>query len=64
MWVNGVDMLQEMVAVFCILDDKGVIQIPKPQPRWVGGLVEGLDVELFHEQVCYNGANGRSHGFL
>ena len=36
-WVNGVDMLQKLVAVFCHLDNKGVIHIPKPLPRWIGG---------------------------
>ena len=28
-WVSGVDVLPELVAVFCLLDDKGVIYISK-----------------------------------
>ena len=36
MWVNGFDVLQELVAVLCLLADKGVIHIPKPQPKWMG----------------------------
>ena len=26
--VNGVDLLQKLFAVFCLLDDRGVIHIP------------------------------------
>ena len=53
-----------MFDVFCLFDDNGVIHIPKLQPRWMGGCVDGLDFKLFHEQVGNNGADGRSHGCL
>ena len=33
--VNGVDVLEELVAVFCLLGDRGVIHIPEPQ-SWGG----------------------------
>ena len=36
-WVNGGDVLQKLIVVFCLSDDKGGIHIPKPQPRWMGG---------------------------
>ena len=39
MRVNGVDVLWELMAVFCLLDDKGVIHIPKPYP--LAGLGQG-----------------------
>ena len=29
-WVNGVDVLQKLVTVICLWDDKGVIHISKP----------------------------------
>ena len=53
-------MLQVLVAVFCLLDDKGVSHIPKPQHLWMGGY--GLDFNLFHEQVCHNMAIGGCKG--
>ena len=31
-WGNGVNLLQKLCAVFCLLDDKGVIHIHKTQP--------------------------------
>ena len=30
MGVLGFDMLEELVAVFCLLDDKGIIHKPDP----------------------------------
>ena len=62
-WVNGVDVLQKFVAMSCLLDDKGVIHILKPQPRWMGGWVDGHDFKLFHEKVGHSWADERSHGF-
>ena len=29
-WVNGVSVFQEFVTVSCLLDELGVIHIPKP----------------------------------
>ena len=37
-WVNGVDVFQKVVAVMCLLEDKGVIHIPLAT-TWVN---EGL----------------------
>ena len=55
--VNGVDVIQALVAVFYLLDGKGVIHIPKPQPRWMGGWVDALDFKLFHEKFCHSRAD-------
>ena len=30
-------MLKELLAKFCLLGDKSVIQIPKSKPGWIGG---------------------------
>ena len=37
MWVSGVDLLQELVAVFCLLDDEGDIHILELLALGVGG---------------------------
>ena len=34
-----VDVVQELLAAFCLLDDKVVIYMSKPQPQWVGWAV-------------------------
>ena len=47
--------------MFCLADDKGVIYKPEPKGRGVGKGIEGLDFKLFHEDVCYEGADGGSH---
>ena len=53
MWVNGIDVLEELLNMFCLIDDKGVIYIPEPQPRCFGSSAYSLGFELFHEQVGY-----------
>ena len=50
-------MVQECLAVFWLLDDKGVINIPKPKHLWIGGSTDVLGFKLFHEQVSYNETN-------
>ena len=35
--VNTVDVLKEAFFVDLLVDDKGVIHIPVPEPRWGGG---------------------------
>ena len=32
-----VDVMQKLLTVFYLLDDKGVISIPKSKPWWIGG---------------------------
>ena len=51
MRVNGIDLLEEVLAMFCQFGDKGVIHIPKPQPGWIGGSADGLGFKLYHEQA-------------
>ena len=48
-------MLKELLALFCLLDDKSVIHIPKPKPGWIGGSADGLGFNLFHKQAGYYG---------
>ena len=48
--------------MFCLVDDKGVIHIFKPKPWWIGSSADGFGFKLFHEQVSYNGTNGRTLG--
>ena len=45
-----------------LLDDKGVINIPKPKPGWMGSSADGLWFKLIYEQVSYIGTNGGTHG--
>ena len=35
-WVLVVDVLKKFLAVFCLVDDKGVIYKPEPEGRGVG----------------------------
>ena len=47
--------------MFCLVDDKGVINKPEPK-GWVGGGgTKGFYLKLFHEDVSYEGADGGSH---
>ena len=61
MLVNGIDVLEELIAVFYLLDDKNVIHIPTPKPGWRGSSTDGLWLKLLHEQVSYYRID-RTHG--
>ena len=50
------------MAVFCLLNDKCVINIPEPYPWWVCGSVIGLDSKLFHKQISNIRVTGGSYG--
>ena len=54
-------MLKKFLAVFCLVDDKGVVHKPEPEGRRVGEGGEGLHFKLFHKDVCYEGADGGTH---
>ena len=32
--------------MFSLLDDKGVIHIPKPKPGWIWGMADGFGLKL------------------
>ena len=51
-------MVYELLAVFHLLDNKGVINIHKPKPRWIGQSADGLGFNVLHEQVGYSWTNG------
>ena len=55
-------MGEELLGVFCVMDDRGVINIPKPDSRRVGGSADGSGFKVFHKQVCYQWAYGGFHG--
>ena len=55
-------MVQELLALFCLLDDKGVINIPKPKPWCFGGSADGCGFKLFCKQASYNGTYREIHG--
>ena len=61
MGVLVVNVLEKILAVFCLADDKDVIHKPKPHGRGVGKGLEGFDFKLFHEDVSYERADGGSH---
>ena len=62
MEVYVIDVLGELVAVFSLLDDKGVVHLPKPKPGWIGGRADGFGFKLFHELVGNKRADGGTHG--
>ena len=47
--------------MFCLVDNKCVINKPEPKGRGIGKGIKGFDFKLFHENVCYEGADGGSH---
>ena len=64
-WIWGsmeLIMLEKLLAVFSLLDDKGVIHIFKAKPEWIGGRDDCFGFELFHEQVGNKRADGKTHG--
>ena len=44
-----------------LLDDKGVMHIPIPMSRGVGGRLESFSLKMFHVQICNYGAYQRYH---
>ena len=48
--------------MFCPLDDKNVIHIPKQQLWREDGNVDGIGFKLINEHVGHIGADGKSHG--
>ena len=50
--INGVDLLEVLVNMFSLLDDRSVIHVHKPESGWIWGKADGFDFKLFHEQVC------------
>ena len=55
-------MLQELLAAFCLLDEKAAIHIPKGQPWWMVGQVDCPDFKFLHEQVAIMGLMGDPMG--
>ena len=56
-------MLKQLITVFCLLDDQGVIYKPWPKVG-VGGSAKGFKLKLFHEQTGNEGTNGGTHGCI
>ena len=50
------------MGVFCLMDDEGVIHIPKPYSWRVGGGADGSGLDVLHKEVGYQWANGGTHG--
>ena len=59
--VNTVNVLKEALFVDLLVDDKGAIHIPVPEPRgWVQYLE--LLLQVLHVEIGHNGANWGTHG--
>ena len=50
----------ELLAVFCLLDDKHVHTL-KPYPWRVGDSTDGPDFKFLYQQVAGNEGNGTPH---
>ena len=59
-WLIAV--LEELMAMFYMLDDRSIIHIPKPKLGWTGSSAHSLGFEPFHDQVSYMGAKRGTHG--
>ena len=42
-------------------DDKNIVDVPAPHLRFPGGGLQGICLKVFHEDVCQNRGQGRSH---
>ena len=51
-------MDEELLGVLCLMDDKGVIPILKPDSGKVVGSTDGPGFKGSHKQVCYQGSYG------
>ena len=61
MWVLVVDVMKELLAMFCLWMTK--VSSTNPSHRQgVWGRAKSLDLKLFHKQVDDEGANGGTHG--
>ena len=58
MGVNRVNVLQELVSVFYLLDNKNITHIPFCLVLGVGRCVDGPDFKVFHEEVGNDWAYG------
>ena len=54
-------MLKQLLAMFCLMDDQGVIYKSLSKVG-VGGSAKGFDLKLIHEQVGNKRVDGGSHG--
>ena len=62
MGVYGINVLEELVAMFGLLDNKGVIHISKLKPGWIRVRADGFGFKLLHEQISNKRDNGGAHG--
>ena len=51
--VEGIEVGEKFLGVFYLVDDKGVIHVPKPDPGDIGGSADGSGFEVLHKQVTY-----------
>ena len=58
MWINGISMLKELLAMFCLMDDKKVIHIPEPKPGWMGEVLMVLHSNSFMNNLTAKGLTG------
>ena len=57
-WVLVVDVLKKFLAVFCLVDDKGVVHKPEPEGRGWGKEERTCTSNSFIKDVCYEGLMG------
>ena len=58
MGIKRIKVVEELLGVFLLVDDKGVIHIPEWDPGRVGGSADGSGFKVLHEQVIYQWAYG------
>ena len=51
--VKGIKVGEELLGVLCLVDDKGVIHIPKPDSGETGCGPDASGFEVLHKQVTY-----------
>ena len=56
--INTIDMLKEALFVDLLVDDKGVIHIPAPEPGWGRGSTESFLFQVLHVELATMGLTG------
>ena len=58
MRVNGINVVEKLLAMFCLLDYKGVTHIPEPRPGRLGVVLMTLDLMSSMNRLVIKGPVG------
>ena len=59
--IVGIKVCKELLGVFCLMNKKGIIHVPAPDPGWVGEVLMGLASKSSIKQAGHYRADRISH---